>query len=159
MNNEQIFRYFEQKATFSYLVNLVTNEKSRYVVFKPMITVSSSNKDMLEKLNTLFNNETKLYRYSNSDLYYLKIQNHTEIENVLAYISKQSFESTYAENNSKIFLELYNKTKIVGFIHSEYSDKFEELLLMKNQLNTTTRFRKALTPRQWSNRIEQHLTY
>jgi len=139
-------RIEEKTISFSLLINLVENKSgSKYVVFKPYLTIFFTDETALKK--DLGKNNVIKYKHYKTKIGLNKV--------VIQHIPTIK---SYIANNDLYNIRLIDKIfKIIdenGYIFKEYHDFFEDLIMLKLSLNSIN---KGYGKMEWIMKIRKFL--
>lgn len=165
INKNIILGLFEIQFSYSITVNLIERNKFNHVYFTPYITIISKCKEHIEFIkNELGINSTILIqthksKNSISKSYKLALQDEDNVKIITKFLKNYSFISKQKQKSFELFLLAIKKIKEIGYSHTIFSDKFEEILKLKDKINNTHKKSSSrFSVDEWMNKIEDHLT-
>lgn len=159
-----MINYFDEHVSFNVLINLLSSKKKKYVVFKPMISIVTTDKNRLNKIIKILDVNVNIYerdvivRKQKVKRYEVRVQHFDTIKKVLQNVNIQEIKSDNKKENMRLFNKIFEKILLYGHIHTEWDDNFLEIIQLKNQLNLPNRTRTGFTVNQWINKIKNHFS-
>ncbi len=157
--------FFEGQSSFAVNIGLTKTKNRRYVIFKPIINIANPDYVQVEFIKKIlelsFSNTKKKEGYKSiyTKTFSLGIQNFEDIDKVVDLLSEYVFKSPTKQKKLDKFIKCYEDIKEMGYIHTEWDDKFLDIIEQKLNINNNRSNinNNRYSSEDWLRKIKEHL--